>query len=67
MEGHEPSELQYFEEHLTGGQAVIQGTDWGKFFAYTGVDIATLGRSYRRLAPMSAPDVGIRNGVVCYI
>ena len=46
---------------------MIQFTDWGKFFAYTGVDIATLGRSYRRLAPMSAPDVAIRNGVVCYI
>ena len=67
VEGLEPSEWPDFEEHLTGDQAVIQGTDWGKFFAYTGVDIATLGRSYRRLAPMSAPDVAIRNGVVCYI
>ena len=32
VEGLEPSEWPDFEEHLTGGQAVIQGTDWGKFF-----------------------------------
>ena len=32
MEGHEPSEWPDFEQHLACGQAVIQGTDLGKFF-----------------------------------
>ena len=50
VEGLEPSEWPDFEEHLTGGQAVIQGTDWGKILAHFGLGITTLGRSYRRLA-----------------
>lgn len=36
VEGQEPSEWPDFEEHLTGGQAVIQGTDWGKFLRTLG-------------------------------